>query len=357
MKKALLFLLPLLMNTALAVPTVDEFDSKWKNDHWDDLLLTAIDQSILPDITPRDIKSFEPKYDQFSRDEKIQFWGHLLVLLAEKESSFKPNCSYTENFIDSTGTNVVSRGFFQLSYDSATISYKCDGIDVRNDLYKPEVNINCAVKIVSHWLKRDKVISGKTSKGSHRGAARYWSTLRQGNKKLYNIQSNLKKYLKPFGISFDDAGTDVGVIVVESPWDKANLIHVLIDELEKSRLIDIKLLNSKPYIGNYNEFERKDRLEFWTEFFIWIAENQTTDEFFGITPKLAKSYGVSFDGSEEAGIKAAVAIVEELLINDQKITGFATVNGKRMWQGASKIWPVLRDLPLVKEMLNRINKE
>lgn len=356
MKKAI-FLLPFLISSAMAIPTVEEFDSKWKNDEWDRLLLTAIDQSVLPDVTPRDIKWFEPKYNQFSRDEKIQFWGHLMVLLAEKESSFNPNCSYTESFIDSTGTNVVSRGFFQLSYDSSTISYKCDGVKVRKDLYKPEVNINCAVKIFSHWLKRDKLISGKTKKGSHRGAARYWSTLRQGNGKLSKIQYNLKKYLKPFGISFEDAGADVGLIVVDSPWDQDELTHILIGQLEQSSLIDIKLLNSKPYIGSYNEFDRKKRLQFWTEFFIWIAENQTSDQFFAMTSKLAKQYDVAFDGTEESAIAASIAIVEKLLIEDQKITGYYTANGKRIWQGASKIWPILRDLPQVKEMLNRINKQ
>jgi len=156
---------------------------KWKDvagsDAWDEFLMNALDDygSELMDEVPADIASFSPGYVDMNYFERRNFWAYLISIMAQRESSFRPEASFTEAFTDVNGERVVSRGLLQLSIESAR-GYQCPFLDVAEDLHKPEVNLICSVLIMKRWVVQDGVISGK--EGSRwRGGARYWSVLRK----------------------------------------------------------------------------------------------------------------------------------------------------------------------------------
>lgn len=107
--------------------------------------------------------------------------AQLISKSAFYESSWKPNTSYKEGFKDTDGTYVVSRGLMQISKTSAN-GYDCKGkttskiVDAK-DLYDPDVNLSCSVKIFNRWGKRDGVLYGG-KKDAWNGGSRYWAVLR-----------------------------------------------------------------------------------------------------------------------------------------------------------------------------------
>jgi uncharacterized protein YraI len=127
--------------------------------------------------TPSDVASFCPNYGNLDEAGKTQFWIGLIAAMAKYESNYNPNTKYTENFDDSNGNSVISRGLLQLSYESAK-AYGCD-VSSSTALHDPKVNLTCTVRIINKWLASDGVISAQTS--GWRGAARYWSVLRKSS--------------------------------------------------------------------------------------------------------------------------------------------------------------------------------
>jgi hypothetical protein len=173
-------------------PAKVKINSNWVNGRWYGRTAAAASyeeytKAVIEDYgqgllnsVPHDIVSFSPNYKSFSREKRLNFWVYLLSAMAEKESNFKPNLSYTENFKDVTGTKVVSRGLFQMSYHSAKNYSNCD-ISSGSELYDAKTNIECAVAILNKWVVSDKVINGKSGK-TNLGGGRYWAVLRQGSK-------------------------------------------------------------------------------------------------------------------------------------------------------------------------------
>ncbi len=131
----------------------------------------------LLDKTPSDIEQFCPAYKTLSRSIRKNFWVYLLSSITQFESNFNPAVQYTEDFTDSTGARVVSRGLLQLSIESAR-AYGCD-LPSALDLHDPEKNLLCGLRILNRWVGEDGLIRGTTSAGSWRGGARYWSVLRR----------------------------------------------------------------------------------------------------------------------------------------------------------------------------------
>lgn len=140
-------------------PTIEN-PLKWQNQEWDKILRRA--------IATEGINLLE-----FNPDKT--YWEKLFVAMAKFESNFKTNLQYRENFKDRHGNYIISRGLFQLSYESS-LGYSCP-IQTPEDLHKPFYNINCAVRIMNRWVKSDNCVSCKSS-GKWRGGARYWSVLR-----------------------------------------------------------------------------------------------------------------------------------------------------------------------------------
>lgn len=147
---------------------------------WDFYLKKALEEegSELMSSVPQDIENFSKNYKTMNYNERLNFWAYLISIMAEKESSFRSETSYTEAFVDANGNNVISRGLLQLSIESAR-GYSCP-VETGPELHDPEKNLICAVLIMRRWVLNDGVISGKQGT-SWRGGARYWSVLRKTN--------------------------------------------------------------------------------------------------------------------------------------------------------------------------------
>ena len=156
----------------------------WRNKEWDKLvgqLLETYGQGLFSN-TPKDIKKYCKNYDKLSKIGKKSFWIFLLSCMAKKESNFKTECVYQENFKDQNGNYVRSTGLFQLSIESLR-AYGFKGIEA--DLFKADVNIKWAIIILNEWVSRDKCIGlyyrKWWGKKVYLGGGRYWSVLRYGN--------------------------------------------------------------------------------------------------------------------------------------------------------------------------------
>jgi len=119
------------------------------------------------------------KYNTLDREDRIKFWLMFISGLSERESGFDPTTKFKEGFKDAHGT-IYSRGLLQMSIRSVNQSAYACNIKVAQDLHKPEVNINCAVKIMNFWVKTDKAIYGHRPKEKRkwRGVGRYWAPIR-----------------------------------------------------------------------------------------------------------------------------------------------------------------------------------
>jgi len=125
---------------------------------------------------PDDIKMFCPNYRNLGSEEKKMFWMHLVSSMTEFESGFKPETSYRESFKDNNGNYIISRGLLQLSIESAR-GYDCT-LDDAEDLHSAQKNLECGVRIINRWVRRDGRVAGNVD-GTWRGGARYWSVLRK----------------------------------------------------------------------------------------------------------------------------------------------------------------------------------
>lgn len=128
------------------------------------------------DILPTDFATFCPKYNKFTYTQKKEFWTYLISAMTQYESKFNPKARYEEDFSDSNGEPVISRGLLQISIESAN-SYDC-GFRNTQELHDPYLNLNCGIRILNRWVgERDFRIAGKVD-SKWRGGARYWSVLR-----------------------------------------------------------------------------------------------------------------------------------------------------------------------------------
>lgn len=136
----------------------------------------------LSEYTPSDIGRYVAGYHKMEREQKAHFWSYFLSCMAMKESSITPNKDYRESFTVGFGPRkyerVISRGLFQLSFDSVNLykSHGFKGLESMSDLHDPVINLEAAVFILKHWIKKDGSISSRIS--PWRGGARYWSVLR-----------------------------------------------------------------------------------------------------------------------------------------------------------------------------------
>lgn len=152
--------------------------SSGENREWTVYTFKKIDTAA-PDLikkTPGDIENFCPSYPSLRPAQKKNFWIYLLSAMAELESNFNPALNYTEDFTDSSGRRVVSRGLLQLSMESG-LAYGCP-LKKETDLNSPTANLDCALRIINRWIKTDGVIRGGGT-GAWKGGARYWAVLRK----------------------------------------------------------------------------------------------------------------------------------------------------------------------------------
>lgn len=124
-----------------------------------------------------DKADFCPKYDSLNKENRKDFWSTLLASMAIYESGIKPGVSYDEGQTSDALNGVTSRGLVQMSFDSARQSrYVRNGcvLDKPRELHIPHVNLRCALAAMKTLVKADGCIAC----GKKKGAAKYWSTLR-----------------------------------------------------------------------------------------------------------------------------------------------------------------------------------
>lgn len=100
-----------------------------------------------------------PGYHQMNEKQKEDFWVVFFVALAYAETDFNKD-------------NPVKTGLNQLTHDkTATGSYKCKSKNKAHLKNNPFVNIDCAMKIITHWShKRQTLVKNHP----------YFDTLRMG---------------------------------------------------------------------------------------------------------------------------------------------------------------------------------
>lgn len=126
----------------------------------------------LLNIPPRDFASFCSRpFQSLTIAEREAFYVELLAGMIRFESNYEPNAVLHENPGDIDKAPRISRGLFQLGFDSVQF-YQC-GVTVPSMLHTPAVNVACGVRILNYWVGKDKVLA--TGK---RGGARYWAVLR-----------------------------------------------------------------------------------------------------------------------------------------------------------------------------------
>ncbi|SCM79725.1 hypothetical protein KL86PLE_90607 [uncultured Pleomorphomonas sp.] len=130
----------------------------------------------LPAMVPADIDTFCPGYAAASPAGRAHFWQELMTAMVSPESGYKTKTSYWEK-----GQDQYSLGLLQLSYNDK-YSYRDASIPgceftTEAQVTDPDVNLQCAVKIMTKVVKKANVIGGDQSRLT-RGGANYWSTLR-----------------------------------------------------------------------------------------------------------------------------------------------------------------------------------
>lgn len=169
-------------------PIEASWNKKLEAESWTESTLSALDQEgeRMLTLAPADASDFCPNYASLSREDRKAVWVQLISAMAVKESDLDPTQTYVENFKDSSKNRVKSRGLLQLSFESAQ-AYGCE-VSKPEDLHNSALNLRCGVKILDHWISQDGVIASK-AKDSWRGGARYWSVLRNPQKRKFIFDS------------------------------------------------------------------------------------------------------------------------------------------------------------------------
>ena len=155
--------------------------SKPQYEHYARRAIDEVGQGLLT-AEPVDIGQFCWSYAGLDREARVWFWSDLLAAMSKLESDHNEALQYTERFADVNGNRVVSRGLLQLSIESSR-NYQCD-ISNAEQLHSAEENIRCATRILNKWVAQDNAIGlGSSFSASWRGGARYWSVLRNTEKR------------------------------------------------------------------------------------------------------------------------------------------------------------------------------
>lgn len=177
--------------TISAVVYKSAWDKKDQGSEWTKYTIEALEtygQEMLK-TSPKDAGQWCAGFTSKSSDEKKAFYLMLISAMAERESGFKPETSYTEGFKDSSGKAVVSRGLLQISIESAN-AYGC-GFKNSQELHDSKKNLTCGVRILNRWIQKDGYIA--TAK---LGGARYWSVLRDSSSSKAKIQAKVAELCK-----------------------------------------------------------------------------------------------------------------------------------------------------------------
>lgn len=128
-------------------------------------ILDKIKGSSLNGFTPKDGK-------RYGIDGSPESWANYLTQLANAESSYRPKLGNTTAAERAISAGAGSHGLFQLSPEDARNYGIKKGKFSMEELHDPDTNIDAAIKIHEHWMKKN---------GSIRyGAGKYWGPIKRG---------------------------------------------------------------------------------------------------------------------------------------------------------------------------------
>ena len=143
--------------------------------------LNQLDDSFYA-LVPKDTRFWCPAFARQSLEGRKAFYLGLMSGIARYETDFRAHVKYLE------AGGHYSRGLLQLG--QLALSYypegRCDASGDPRQLHDLQENLSCGVMLVQHWVSRDGYIASDGNIGEadarYFGAARYWSTLREGRR-------------------------------------------------------------------------------------------------------------------------------------------------------------------------------
>ena len=128
--------------------------------------------------TTKDIDDagFCPNYNNLNLSERMSFWVMFVSTVAKHESGFDTSVKYLE-----PTSGQYSRGLLQIGYNSSHLKpYSCGFESPYEMNSNPRKNLHCGVKILNHWISKDRTIRDYRPDRSKKwfGASRYWSVVR-----------------------------------------------------------------------------------------------------------------------------------------------------------------------------------
>ncbi|MFV0335167.1 MAG: transglycosylase SLT domain-containing protein [Tropicimonas sp.] len=161
------------MTNASSKNPLARFKMRWdhheRSDRWNQSAVNALRThgSALPDFVPEDIEAWCPGYTTASREEREAFWVGLISALAKHESTWNPKA---------VGGSGSWFGLVQISPRTAQ-GYNCRATSGA-ELTSGADNVSCAIRIMSHTVQRDGVVSR-----GMRGVAADWGPFHSASKR------------------------------------------------------------------------------------------------------------------------------------------------------------------------------
>ena len=145
--------------------------ARWENrsdgDLWTRVVLSAVEThgDELLDVVPQDIEDWCPAYAENDREDRAAFWAALLSTLARYESTWDPRA---------VGGGGLWYGLLQI-YPQTAEFRKCR-VQSGEGLKHGPSNLNCAIRIMSVTVPRDRAIAVEASRW--KGVAADWGPIR-----------------------------------------------------------------------------------------------------------------------------------------------------------------------------------
>lgn len=160
--------------TATKAPQIDElpvmrWDHRPGSDEWTLTALRALRThgAVLPTVVPADIDTWCPGYRTASQEDREAFWVGLISALAKHESTWNPAA---------VGGGGLWYGLVQIAPPTAN-GYGCNARSGAA-LKDGASNVSCAIRIMSHTVPRDGVVSR-----GMRGVAADWGPFHSASKR------------------------------------------------------------------------------------------------------------------------------------------------------------------------------
>ena len=152
----------------------------WETNHperatWSKQLIDSVKQ-YKTQLDAGNPEGFIPGYDALTPVTQLKFWAELIIAIAKFESGWDPH----NIFHEPPPLGVDSIGLLQLSYEDEP-HYHLEHLNkAAKDLENPLINLRCGLKIFSDLLALDGTVTRLVNQ-KHRGAAAYWSVIREGS--------------------------------------------------------------------------------------------------------------------------------------------------------------------------------